>query len=325
MQKVQNTDNFVLRDVNSKGRVRPWREKKLKTHALSNSYVRIGKKDKALRVYKCGTYLEFIKSSSNERLKLHRANFCKVRLCPVCAWQKSLSVFRELSRAMDIAQKEDKRLIPLFLTLTVKNCTGDALSSTLDTIFHGWNRFMSNTKMKRIIKGWFRSLEVTYNRQNDTYHPHVHVILLVDKGYFAKGNKDYMKTEDWVKVWRKSLRLDYDPICDIRCVKMKGKQGKKAVAEVSKYTVKDVDYLTGLAELTDKVVFVLDSALHRRRLYAYGGVLKEIAKRLEAERKAQRMEEMKEEEEAIRDDVESFAQTILAYRWDALHGNYFLH
>jgi len=166
-----------------------------------------------------------------------------------------------------------------------------------------------------VVVGWFRALEVTYNE--DTFHPHIHAILLVDKGYF-KG-KDYMHTTDWVQLWRMSVGLDYDPICDIR--KVKANKGKhKAVAEVAKYTLKDSEYLTrDNNELTDRLVSVLGDSLRSRRLYAFGGELKKIAKEINAERPDEG-DLIHIDDESIREDI---AMVMEVYQWNFGLGNYY--
>lgn len=312
--RAEGYSGLILSDKDQKGRERPWVPKKVRTLKLADSFKRLGEDKRAFRVRDCGTLLGFAKELGGEgKVRLHTANFCRERLCPMCAWRRSLKVFHELSRVMDTALQENPKLVPVFLTLTLRNCPGDELSQVLDSIFGGWRNLTNHRKMKRIIKGWFRSLEVTYNQQADTYHPHIHAILLVDKGYF-KG-PDYMETTEWVRMWRTAMGLDYDPICDVRRVR-NGK--KKSVAEVSKYTVKDTDYIKADPDLTDKLVAVLGGALRSRRLYAYGGLLKEIAKRLGAEN-AEDGDLVHIDEDTVRGDV---AQVLIVYRWNMGFSNY---
>lgn len=302
----------VLSDKKSNGKERPWRPKKVRGLMLADSFKRLGYKNKAVRVKDCGTVLSFRVTSDGVK-RLYSANFCRERLCPMCAWRKSLKCFQEVSKVMNIAQQENSALVPIFLTLTLQNCSGEDLGNTLDVIFEGWNRLNSNKRMKRIFKGWFRALEVTYNKKADTFHPHIHAILMVDKGYF-KG-KDYMTTAEWVKVWRKACRLSYDPVCDIR--KVKG--GSKAIKEVSKYTVKDSDFISKDKVLTDKLIATLSKALRNRRLYAFGGLLKEIAKRLGADCPGEGDLVHIDEDGELRNDV---GQMIVVYRWNMGLANY---
>lgn len=235
----------------------------------------------------------------------------------MCQWRKSLKVFHQVSKVMDRAQQEEPKLVPLFLTLTLRNCTGAELSENLDIVFKGWKNVVDHRKFRKTVQGWFRALEVTYNKDEDTFHPHIHAIILVDKSYFKKDNKDYMQTTDWVHMWRTALKLDYDPVCDIRKVK-NGKGKHKAVAEVAKYTLKDSDFIFDDTKLTDKLVEVLSNSLRGRRLFAFGGLLKQIAKQIGIEELAEG-DLVHIDEEQIREDV---ATVLEVYRWSFGLANY---
>jgi len=302
---------------------------------------------RASNVKFCGTCLEF-EPIDKELKRLIKANFCRVPLCPMCQWRKSLRVFKEVSEVMRIVQLRKVNYVPLFLTLTVKNCAVENLKATLDNMFNGWNEFMRSRtlnpmiagKITHIVKGWFRSLEITYDgdkfitakryreakkyyderglKQGDknpnynTIHPHFHAVLLVERTYFKSDG--YMHTRDWVKLWRQSARLDYDPVCDIRRVRT-SKEKRNQVADIAKYTYKDAEILTDkLAEQEkDNVVQSLSSALHGRRLYAYGGIMKEIVAELKLD----------ENKIDVTDEVNpELAKMILMYRWDFGISNY---
>lgn len=310
---MQKNKDEVLSDKRKNGKERPWKPKKVRSLMLADSFQRLGEEKRSMRVRFCSLQLAFAVNTETGEKRLHSADFCRERLCPMCAWRKSLKCFQEVSRVIDATQQEQPNLVPIFLTLTLRNCTGEELGETLDTVFQGWKRVINNDRMKRIFKGWFRALEVTYNKEADTFHPHIHAILMVEKGYF-KG-KDYMTTAEWVKAWRKACRLSYDPVCDIR--KVKG--GSKAIKEVSKYTVKDSDFISEDKALTDKLVTVLSRALRNRRLYAFGGLLKEIAKRLGADCPGEGDLVHIDEDGELRNDV---GQMIVVYRWNMGLANY---
>jgi plasmid rolling circle replication initiator protein Rep len=300
----------ILQDVNKRGKKRPWRPKKQQTMVLSYSLHRLGQPKKANRVWWCGAQLTFRVEVETLLKKLESANFCRERLCPMCAWRKSLKVFYQVGRVMDEVEKRHENLVPIFLTLTVRNCKGEELGETIDQMFKGWKDFAEQRAFRERVHGWFRALEVTYNAETDTYHPHFHAVLLVDKQYFK--SKKYLETSGWVRMWRVACKLDYDPICDVRRVR-RGKHKHKAVAEVAKYTLKDSEYLHDAdCELTDRLVGTLGDALRNRRLFAFGGVMKKIAKELGADR----LDEgslVNIDDAAIRDDV---ASMLVTYHWD---------
>jgi plasmid rolling circle replication initiator protein Rep len=310
----QVNQDVILSDKDNRGKERPWRVKKMRSLTLADSLERLGDERRAFRVRSCGRHLTFKQDPDTRKMKLHLADFCRERLCPMCAWRRSRKVFYDVSHVMDVAQAEASELVPVFLTLTLRNCSGEELEETLDTVFDGWKRLMNNKRLLRIIKGWFRALEVTYNKRNDTFHPHIHAIIMVSQSYFT--SKDYMETTAWVKTWRKVLRLDYDPVCDIRKVKDKS---IKAVKEVAKYTVKDTDFITNNKNLTDKLVSILGVALRGRRLFAFGGLLKVIAKRIGAEKSDDGDLVHVGEDGELRNDI---AQMIVVYHWNVGLCNY---
>lgn len=253
-------------------------EKKTNSVNLSSSYARLKKFKKSDRIKYCGTFLEFNEYSDNT-LKLKTANFCKVRLCPMCSWRRSLKTFGQVSKVMDYLD-EHTEYEYLFLTLTVKNVSGTDLDNTLKHMSKSFSKLIKRKDFKNAYKGFFRSLEVTFNKKNNEYHPHYHLILAVDKSYFNDSRK-YLSQDKLTQLWKQSLQVEYTPIIDIRRIK----KDSNSVAEVSKYTVKDTDYLIKENDKinesrTDEVVSILDEALHGKRLTSFGYEFKEIHNKL---------------------------------------------
>jgi len=327
---ILDVKNKLLFDYNSNGKLIDWQGKKLKTIELADSYRRLGEpfNNKSIRVRDCGTFLEFKRFIDDNTLRLNQANFCKVRLCPMCSWRRSLKIYGQVSKIMDeVVKNEDLEF--LFLTLTTRNCEGKDLSSTIDNIFDGFRKLTRRKKFKESIKGHFRALEVTHNLNVysdwfDTYHPHLHIILVVNKSYFDNPRR-YITQSEWTNMWQKSLKADYIPIVDIRKVKdVKGNGIEKTIAETAKYAVKSDDYLvqddyTGeiIEKLTDDAVFILDRALAHRRLTAFGGILSDYHKLLNLDD----MEDgdlVNTDNEELREDIDFILERYswhIGYKW----------
>lgn len=320
-----------LIDFNSNGKLIDWQGKKLRTIELAESYRRLGEefKSKYFRVRDCGTFLEFKKYLNDNSMKLNQANFCKVRLCPMCSWRRSLKIYGQVSKIMnEVVKNEDLEFI--FLTLTTRNCEGKDLSDTIDNIFKAFNIMTKREKYKKAIKGYFRALEVTHNLNVmsdwfDTYHPHFHCILVVNKSYFS-NTKIYISQREWTSLWKDVLNVDYTPIVDVRRFKdSNGKGIEKSIAEAAKYSVKSDDYIIReditneiMETMTDDAVFILDKALAHRRLTAYGGILKEYHKKLNLDD----MEDgdlVNTDNEEIREDLEYI---IERYSWNIGYNQY---
>lgn len=216
--------------------------------------------------------------------KLQAAEFCRDRLCPMCSWRKSLVTFSQLSDIMLRIDSTTDGLVPIFLTLTMRNCVSADLDDCISRELRAWSRMVTSKHRRkpwRIAVGWFRALEITYNKKDGTWHPHIHAILLVKPDYFDKSKDDYISQEDWIAEWRWALGVDYDPSVDVRTVK--GGQAK-AIAEVAKYTVKPGEWLDlDDGDGTDERVELLARVLKGRRLTAFGGLMKETRKALKQE------------------------------------------
>ena len=265
----------ILQDFSSTGKKRPWSDKKYKSLLVADSFQRLGKDNRSIKIRGCGNFLEF-KQFADNTLKLHLANFCKARLCPMCAWRRSLKIYGQLSQIMEQVRKMGDFDF-LLLTLTVQNCGECELSETISAMIKAYDKLFKRSIVKKVFVGAYRALEVTHNAETDSFHPHFHIILAVHKYYFT--SRDYIKTEDISALWRDSMGLDYNPVVDIRKIKADSSKGiEHAVAETAKYTVKDSDYI--IAEdtnLMDKIIFVLDEALSGRRLISYRGIFKQAA------------------------------------------------
>ena len=130
-------------------------------------------------------------------------------------------------------------------------------------------------KFKNNMLGYMRAIEVTYNQQEDTYHPHIHCIFAVKAQYFTKG---YIKKSEWQQIWGDCCKTEYEPIVHIQTIK---NSTSKAVAEVAKYPVK-MDELSNYSneEKAIRALTILTKFLHKRRLITFGGNFAEARKLL---------------------------------------------
>lgn len=261
----------VLVDKSSTGKTRDWSLHKLHSGYISLAYEEIDPK-KSERMRDCANWLAFHRKEDGT-MKLHDARFCRVRLCPICQWRRSLKTFVQMSQVLDIAKADGYQFI--FLTLTMRNCTADSLSDELTHIFLSFNRLMKYKDVQKAVKGYYRGCEVTHNIRTDEYHPHLHVVLAVRPSYF--NGQTYISHDKWVALWQRALQVQYTPVVDIR----KCRGGAKAIAEACKYSVKPSEILNfDDWDMTVDTLRVLDKALENRRFVGLGGILKEIHKKL---------------------------------------------
>ena len=266
---------------------------------------------KSGRMTECSLRLGYKVDSDNKK-KLHNALFCRDRLCMICMWRLSRRLAWETSQIMNKYMVESPDMIPIMLTLTVRNPKMGELSKMLDVLCHGksgaW-QLLNKWLVRRGIKDYTRTLEITFNHEKRSWHPHLHILTFVPKEYFSKGNKNYISHALLRKEWKHVCNLDYMPIVDIRRCYDKNSKNERigfdsdiktvdfagAIRETSKYCVKPLkifsetldDYADGGEETIVKgkidikeVVRELDEALSSRRLRAHGGKIKTIAKEL---------------------------------------------
>ena len=265
----------ILVDKNSRGKERDWRGRKILSLKLADIFKELQyKKTFVERVISCGDTLQFIQNQDGN-LKLYQAYFCKNKLCPMCNWRRSMKYSYQTSRIVDEAIKQSPKGRFLFLTLTVKNVEGQALNSTISQLTKSFDRLFKRAKVQRNLLGYLRSVEVTHNENDKTYHPHIHVLMMVRPSYF-QSKKDYITQKEWSDMWSQSLKVDYVPMIDIRTVKETGKGLRGAVLETAKYPTKPIK----LDIENKQVVDDLYNGLYRKRQLGYGGLFKTIKKQL---------------------------------------------
>lgn len=265
----------ILVDKNSQGKERDWRGRKILSLKLADIFKELQyKKTFVERVVSCGDTLRFIQNQDGN-LKLYQAYFCKNKLCPMCNWRRSMKYSYQTSRIVDEAIKQEPKGRFLFLTLTVKNVEGKALNSTISQLTKSFDRLFRRAKVKKNLLGYLRSVEVTHNENDNTYHPHIHILMMVRPSYF-QSKKDYITQKEWSDMWFQSLKVDYVPMIDIRTVKETSKGLRGAVLETAKYPTKPIK----LDVENKQVVDDLYNGLYRKRQLGYGGLFKTIKKQL---------------------------------------------
>jgi plasmid rolling circle replication initiator protein Rep len=237
----------------------------------------------AARMADCGGVLRFgwvtTPETGETALRLREAHFCRVRHCPVCQWRRSLMWQARFYQSLPQIVQEHPKARWLFLTVTVRNCPIDALGDTLTAMNAGWKRLIERREFRPVL-GWVRTTEVTRGRDGSA-HPHFHALLMVPPSWFR--GQTYVKQARWVELWRDCMRLDYQPVVDVRAVKERAPEAaqtasearavalQRAVAETLKYSVKPSD-MTADAEW----FLELTRQTHKRRFVATGGELKDV-------------------------------------------------
>lgn len=286
------TEGALLRDVSPIDK--PWDRHKLETQRLARIFSRETDDpwfhSQAARMEECAQSLTF--GDCGGEYKLVRASFCRCRLCSNCQWRRSLFWRARFFQALPSIMAEYAGHVPLFLTLTVKNCPVEELGDTVTLIRDAWNRLKGRRFFKDSVAGWIRAVEVTRGKDGNA-HPHCHIILLVHP-YMMSG-RGYVTQSQWAEHWRTALKADYTPIVDIRRISERATKKRehlgllklpagvsaglgRAVLEVAKYATKTGDML-GEHGSDHGWLFEYARQVDGRRFIGAGGCFKDVLKK----------------------------------------------
>ncbi|HDE6128933.1 replication protein [Staphylococcus xylosus] len=221
-------------------------------------------------VQDCNTFLSFVADKTLEKQKLYKANSCKNRFCPVCAWRKARKDALGLSLMMQYIKQQEKKEF-IFLTLTTPNVMSDELENEIKRYNNSFRKLIKRKKVGSVIKGYVRKLEITYNKKRDDYNPHFHVLIAVNKSYFT-DKRYYISQQEWLDLWRDVTGIS--EITQVQVQKIR-QNNNKELYEMAKYSGKDSDYL-----INQKVFDAFYKSLKGKQVLVYSGLFKEAKKKL---------------------------------------------
>jgi plasmid rolling circle replication initiator protein Rep len=264
LQDVTIPAKIYLSDISPEDK--PWDKHRKYADTVESHYSGSDFDKYAERMSFCSLLLEFGFNTTEDdslKLKLWSAKFCRVRHCPVCQWRRSLCWKAKMYKVLPQIVEKYPTHRWLFLTITQKHVPITELRQTLVKMNEGFKRMTKRKSFSAV--GWMRSTEVTRS-ENGYAHQHYHCLLMVKPGYFNTG---YMKQPEWSALWRDVMRLDYDPLIDIRAVRA-GTSPTALVPELVKYMTKESDLVANREWFLE-----LTKQLHKMRAIATGGILKE--------------------------------------------------
>lgn len=82
-----------------------------------------------------------------------------------------------------------------------------------------------------------KGLAISDNNPNyDTYHPHFHVLISVNKSYFNQATQ-YISRDRWLELWQQSTKKPLITLVDVRKVRS---LKENCIFEIAKYSAKIV-------------------------------------------------------------------------------------
>ena len=99
------------------------------------------------------------------------SRYCNSRACLVCSRARSKMY---MAKYLDTFNTFDD---PVMLTLTFQNVKAHELKSEVQAMVKNFQKSKDCLRKEKIFIRGLRKLEVTYNDENDTYHPHYHIMI----------------------------------------------------------------------------------------------------------------------------------------------------
>jgi len=163
-------------------------------------------------------------------------NSCSVRVCPHCAYRRTLVLAGRIERYT--VGKPGLR----YAVLAERNCTD--LADGVKSLWAAWTSLRRGVRWKKYVRGCIVALEVTYNADEGTWHPHLNVLMEGEFFPFEELN------QAWIDATEHRGRTSYIRAAD-----------EGTVRELIKYVTKVADLLDD-AEVLDEFL----SAIDRKRL-----------------------------------------------------------
>lgn len=150
----------------------------------------------------CGSDAYILRSLDNPNIYRLAGSSCHDRFCQPCAQERSQAI------ALNVLELTDNRTIR-FLTLTLKS-SADPLSVQLDKLYTSFQALRRRQLWKSKVVGGVAFLEVTYSKDNESWHPHFHILI---EGYYLPHQK---LKRIWYEITGDSYIVDIRPVNDRR-------------------------------------------------------------------------------------------------------------
>lgn len=265
--------NNPVENVNEVYQGARWEGAKAASRKMAARLYAAGLNKRAARMWTCGDYLAIRKAEDGE-LIADAPQLCRDRLCPMCSWRLSRRRFAEMMAVFNALAPEiiERGYKATMLTLTIKNMKLSDLRRSIDGMATAWHNLIRREFFRDVV-GWARSLEITYNAQAQTYHPHMHIILIWERYDNTQATADTIRDG-----WKAACNLDYSPVIDIR--EVYSREGDtsgeskheliKSALEAFKYAVKP----DSAEKIPQSDLFEFAGAIKGIRFVSYGKAIK---------------------------------------------------
>jgi len=119
----------------------------------------------------------YLNTLNNCNSEIHRkgnkltSKYCNGRHCNICNRIRTAKAINHYGKQFEGYSDLE------FTTLTIPNCTGEDLKTTIEKMVKVFSNITRVIREKRKIEfNGIRKLEITYNSKMNTYHPHIHTL-----------------------------------------------------------------------------------------------------------------------------------------------------
>lgn len=297
-----------------------WYEHRMETQRVAEEKIKYISKARYERMKDCGTLLDVEFCHDCGAYHVRSTNLCRDRFCPTCNWRLSLQRYADLSRLFKDLYLAYPNAITTFVTLTVQNCKPEELNETMKKMSKAWNITLKRRGLARIVAGTARSVEVTYNKNTKTFHPHYHVMVVWNEN-ITNDESATSANANLISEWLiSSLRCGLKS--DIKAqhgTKLYGEEAQndengktftslaRAITETFKYSFKSKQ----LDDMPLNIFRIFSAEFAGKRLVSFTGIVKEFAKKCEVN-----TEELNEENETkICSECGSQQLDKMIYQW----------
>lgn len=183
--------------------------------------------------------------------------YCNSRVCNVCNRIRMAKLINQYLKPLEELGELE------FTTLTRKNCHKEELREVIEEMQKTRSLIFRHLKEKKKMNfSGIIKLEVTYNLEEDTYHPHFHIL--------SNNNVGQILIEEWLNRHKPEIAFN------------KGQHTRKAdkdsYKEIFKYATKFIikDDKPGTLNIHTNALNNIMIALHNKRTFQTYGVLKKI-------------------------------------------------
>lgn len=189
----------------------------------------------------CSTWLVFRHFYTAGKYRLIGGCTCKKHLiCAMCAWRRSAKTVMAYSAKIEMVMGERPELIPILVTMTIKN--GADLAERFAHIESCYSKMVKSrsraanggrhTTVFRQIEGAAGAFEFKRGKGSGLWHPHLHMIALVDQETDLLA-MSWDTSQEWRGLTKDSSIIDIRPI---DMTEEKSRMG--AICEVFRYALK---------------------------------------------------------------------------------------